>query len=568
MNLPIHSALKLATRKDYTAFFKNMRDAADIQKSILDLYLRNNTETVFGKKYGFRYIKTAAEFRKSVPVTEYEDYLPFLRDSSGAEGRALTAEKILLFEPTSGTSSGTRYIPYTLSLKREFRRAINVWLHDLYSHYPGILKGRSYWAISPVTNWKSPFKTDVPVGFEDDSEYLGSWGKIIRSSFAVPQDVRLERSLANFRYLTSLYLLRAEDLALISIWNPTFLLLILAYMVANMPTLIRDLRDGISRVPEKEVEQVSRRWTRTCFSNKYGRAKELESWYNRFQKEDKSDFSGLWPRLTLISCWQDAESRPFADKLASNFPDIALRGKGLLATEGIISFPLVECSGSVPAYLSHYLEFMPDAKEEVKGICELEKGKEYTVLLTTGGGLYRYNLHDRVRVRGYFRNLPILVFTGRNTVSDLVGEKLEELHLRKVLAQALDQRELSPVFRFCAPERTPVGGYYVLYIQLKAQVDNFEKDKRFLKELSGLRDDIEKGLLENYHYRYASQLGQLSALRLYIISSRGWQSYINQCLKKGQREGDIKLVLLSRKTGWLDAFLGALLPHNTREALV
>jgi hypothetical protein len=209
----------------------------------------------------------------------------------------------------------------------------------------------------------------------------------------------------------------------------------------------------------------------------------------------------------------------------------------------------------VAAYRSHYLEFIPDGEVEAKCIGELQSDHEYTVIVTTGGGLYRYNLHDRVRVDGFYRTLPVLTFTGRNTVSDLVGEKVEERHVRKVVDRAQQQAVLSPLFRLCAPERTTAGAYYVLYIEPGKAAKGGELRAR----LEILRDETEKGLLENYHYRYAREIGQLAPLKLYTISSGGKQAYTRRCLDQGQRAGDIKPVLLSRRTGWLDAFSGSLL---------
>lgn len=539
MNRIANTAIKLSCTRDHARFFKNIGAVADIQESILARYLADNADTAFGKEHDFKSVGTSSDYRRAVPITTYEDYQAYI--GSKAEDCGLTAEKILLLEPTSGTTAGTRYIPYTKSLKAEFRRAVNTWLYDLYSHYRGLLRGKSYWAISPVTRTAVPEETDIPIGFDDDSEYLGSIGKIIQSVFAVPEDIRLEQSLANFRYLTSYHLLRAGDLALISVWNPTFLQLILEFMLDNLPALIRDINDGVVRVPDGQSGHEPRQ------KPGVGRAREIENWYRL--KGERGDFSGLWPSLELISCWDEAESRPYAQTLAAGFPGINFQGKGLLATEGIVSFPLVESGGPVPAYLSHFLEFLPDDHHETVGIADLEQGIDYTVILTTGGGLYRYNLNDRVRVRGYYRSLPILEFTGRDTVSDLVGEKVEERHLSEIISRSLSRHGISTVFRMCAPERTAAGAYYVLYVQAPVTA-----------ALAKLREDTEKGLLENYHYRYARDIGQLGPLALYTISSGGRQAYVDRCLAHGMREGDIKPVLLSRRTGWIDAFSGALLP--------
>jgi len=42
----------------------------------------------------------------------------------------LTEEPVLLLEPTSGSTSAKKLIPYTRGLQREFSSAIGKWLWD------------------------------------------------------------------------------------------------------------------------------------------------------------------------------------------------------------------------------------------------------------------------------------------------------------------------------------------------------------------------------------------------------------------------------------------------------
>src|SRR6202035_1674739 len=107
----------------------------------------------------------------------------------------------------------------------------------------------------------------------------------------------------------------------------------------------------------------------------------------------------LWPHLHTISCWTDANAAVPAAHVAGLFPHARIQGKGLIATEAFISLPLVGHDGAALAVRSHFLEF-----ESVNGqneMCdrearlahELERGRRYAVIVSTGGGLYRYHLH-------------------------------------------------------------------------------------------------------------------------------------------------------------------------------
>ena len=66
---------------------------------------------------------------------------------------------------------------------------------------------------------------------------------------------------------------------------------------------------------------------------------------------------------------------------------------------------------------------------------------EYTLLLTTGGGLYRYKLCDRVIVDDFVHQTPSLRFLGQDDrVSDLFGEKLSDGFVARVLEQLFTGR--------------------------------------------------------------------------------------------------------------------------------
>src|SRR6185436_1736085 len=86
----------------------------------------------------------------------------------------LTSDKVELLEPTSGTTRrGSKLIPYTRSLRRQFQRAIAAWIWDLMRYRPAARNGRAYWSISPAFGGRRHTLQGVPIGFDDDTAYLG-----------------------------------------------------------------------------------------------------------------------------------------------------------------------------------------------------------------------------------------------------------------------------------------------------------------------------------------------------------------------------------------------------------
>jgi hypothetical protein len=128
-----------------------------------------------------------------------------------------------MFELSSGSTAAPSS-PYTDSLKAEFQRGIT-WIYDLYTNnrfaaWPPV-------SITPLTDGKR-CPAGIPIGFESDSAYLGILGKwLVDSVMAVPDTVKHISNIDSFRYVTLLCLLRQPDLRLISVWNPTFLSLLL-----------------------------------------------------------------------------------------------------------------------------------------------------------------------------------------------------------------------------------------------------------------------------------------------------------------------------------------------------
>ena len=135
LNTLIHSLWLGRAYNDYRCFKSHLVEAHRIQERRLMHSIRKNTATVFGKEHRFSSIDDIPSFKRSVPIREYDEYAPWLERVFLGEEHVLTLERILLFQPTGGTSSGSKLIPYTLSLKREFQRGINPWIFDLYRNF-------------------------------------------------------------------------------------------------------------------------------------------------------------------------------------------------------------------------------------------------------------------------------------------------------------------------------------------------------------------------------------------------------------------------------------------------
>ncbi len=83
------------------------------QKRILSELINRAKNTAFGKKHCFSKIKSYDDFKRMVPVRDYEGLRPYIERTLKGEGGVLWPKKPIYFCKTSGTTSGTKYIPIT-----------------------------------------------------------------------------------------------------------------------------------------------------------------------------------------------------------------------------------------------------------------------------------------------------------------------------------------------------------------------------------------------------------------------------------------------------------------------
>jgi hypothetical protein len=535
-----HAAWMASCWAPHQALRRAQKDPAEAQATLLDWLLTANASSTYGREYGFSRLRNAREFQSAVPIVDYDELRPWIERIKAGEQAVLTEERVLMLEKTSGSSSAAKYIPYTSSLRKEFQRAVGAWMFDLYTHNPTLANGTAYWAITPLAREIEITAGGLRVGFENDTEYLGAAERfLVRKILAVPEEVARIPDLDTALYVTLRFLLQSASLRFISVWAPSFLTILHEHLQKNAEQLLADVHDGALRPPER-VPDVIASLLQSELRAEPTRARQLE---RARQERGLLRAQDVWPNLRVISCWTDASSRTAVPALRELFPGVLIQGKGLLATEGVISVPLVEHGACVAAATSHFYEFIEQPGAAPRLLHELEANHEYSVLLTTGGGFYRYRLGDRVRVTGFARNTPLLEFLGKEDgVSDLCGEKLSPAFVGSVLEELSVERAYSSDFAMLAPSQQE-GPRYVLFLQ----GENSQAD---------LAAQLDKKLTQNPHYAYCRRIGQLAAPRVFQITSNAGESYLRRCVAAGQRAGAVKSVALHRMTGWEEVFHG------------
>lgn len=519
----------------YIRFRLSVHDVRRVQTGKLLKLLHANRETEYGREHHFDAIFCRDGF-KSLPLTDYRDYAASVERILNGSKKVLTRDDVRVLQPTSGTSSVPKLIPHTVSSAKEFQSALDAWIVDLFLQRPRLALGSQYWAISPATELVSAQGRKVPVGFLDDAEYFGKRRRwVMDRMMAVPACVRHISEIKANQYVTLLFLLRAKELKLISVWHPSFLTILLNIMRAEWPRLLNDLQhggiDATVNLPKELRNDLANQLRSVPV-----RAVELSG----LNPADSRLCHAIWPDLQVISCWRDGNVQVELAELTETFPGVLIQGKGLIATQGVVSIPMGPSQKQVCAITSHVIEFQDD-NGTVCPAWDVRSGAIYRVILTTGGGLYRYQLKDRVMVTGFYHEAPCIRFLGRSgIVSDSVGEKLHAEHVEEIIGNITRRYLHNPRFAMLVPSTDGNVRRYNLLVEPGNGADPY------LQAVAAL---LESELCSNYHYAHARKLGQLQQAVVTLLRPDAHARYRAVMIGNGALAGTVKFPALCTVAG-------------------
>lgn len=478
-------------------FTRALHAPAAAQARWLTARIARDAGTEFGRQHDFATLSTPADFAQRVPLSDAGDVARWIPRIQRGEQDLLTADRVTHLAPTSGSTGARKLVPFTASLRASFAAAVSPWMVDLARARPPLLGGPAYWSVSPLTETDHDADAThaVPTGFADDADYLGGWAAaLVRQALAVPAAVRHVRDEQAFFALTLLALLRQRELRLVSVWHPSFLQLLVEAAAPHWDALLEAIAVGTAPWLDAIPPAHRDAWRATPDRT---RASEL-------RRIGAHDWPRWWPALQVVSCWGDQAAAPGCAALAAALPQVLVQSKGLLATEAVVTVP---AHGAYPlAVTSHFFEFL-DARGDIRLAHELERGAAYEVIVTNGGGLWRYRLGDLVACTGHLGATPSLRFLGRTgNTSDLRGEKLSEPFVAECL-RALWQDGGAPALAELHAVAGDVTARYELHVPHAVH--------------AGAARRLDALLRANPHYDLARRLGQLAPVQVLVTPSIG-----------------------------------------------
>ncbi|MDB5087990.1 MAG: hypothetical protein JWR09_1984 [Mucilaginibacter sp.] len=131
--------LKAALSKPFAAIVnsrlnKLRKNAVALQQKTLEQLLEKAKNTSFGKDHHFEQISNYDDFKKNVPIRDYEELRPYIDRVTKGEENVLWPGKPAYLSKTSGTTSGVKYIPISKESMPEHikaaRNALLSYIHE------------------------------------------------------------------------------------------------------------------------------------------------------------------------------------------------------------------------------------------------------------------------------------------------------------------------------------------------------------------------------------------------------------------------------------------------------
>ncbi|NPA46114.1 MAG: GH3 auxin-responsive promoter family protein [Chlorobi bacterium] len=95
------------------SYRRKQRTAVEDQRKWFRRIMNRGAKTAFGRDFGLGEVRNIEDFQKRVPLADYERYRPYIQRIIDGESDVLWPGRPLYFAKTSGTTSGTKYIPIT-----------------------------------------------------------------------------------------------------------------------------------------------------------------------------------------------------------------------------------------------------------------------------------------------------------------------------------------------------------------------------------------------------------------------------------------------------------------------
>lgn len=445
----------------------------DQQELLLDL-VKTAKKTLFGREHQFEAIKSIEDFQKNVPVADYEDLKPYIEKVKKGQSKILWPDLPEYFAKTSGTTSGSKYIP----ISKEAMPFQVAAAQSAIFHY---------------------------IGKKNNADFVG--GKMI-------------------------FLQGSPELEEISGVKTGRLSGIVAHHIPNylqknrLPSWETNCIEDWETKVDKIVEETERE-NMTLIS---GIPPWLIMYFEKLIDRHNKKITQIFPNLQLIITG-GVNYEPYRDKMNELLGKPVDIVQTFPASEGFFAFQDDYTKEGLLLLTNHgiFYEFIPleqygKPNAERLTLKDVELNKDYALILTTNSGLWAYSIGDVVRFID--KNPYRILVSGRTKhFTSAFGEHVIAFEVEEALKATVEKFPAQITEFHLAPEVNPEEGlpYHEWFIEFEKEPENFSAFKSELdlqlRQRNTYYDDLISGnilqpliitkLKKNAFQDYAKSEGKL-----------------------------------------------------------
>ena len=455
--------------------------------------LISDAETVFGKDHDFISINSHKDFVKRIPIRDYEDLKPYVERVVAGEKDILWKGKPIYFAKTSGTTSGSKYIPITKeSMPTHVEAARNAIL--FYIHETGNAK---------FVDGKMIFLQGSPIMKEQNGIQLGRLSGIV--AHYVPKYLQKNR-------------LPSWETNCIEDWETKVDAIVEETLPENMtvisgiPSWVQMYFEKLQQKTGKKVGDIFKNFNLFIFGGV-----NYEPYRAKFENliGRQVDSIELYPASEGFFAFQDKQNE---------------KGMLLQLNSGIF-YEFIKAD-----------EFFNENPKRIT-IADVEIDVNYVMVISSNAGLWAYNVGDTVQFTSTKPYRVIVSGRIKHFISAF-GEHVIGKEVEQAMQEATFNSEVRISEFTVAPQINPQEGlpYHEWFVE-------FENEP---KNLSALAKKIDESLQKQNSYYFDLIKGNvLQPLKITKVKKDGFQDYMKSVGKLG---GQNKIPRLSNDRKIVDTF--------------
>ena len=418
----------LAGKLVYKGFNHYTSCANETQANVLKFLMKKNADTEIGRKYGFKDIHTAEEYRDKVPLSTYSDYYDDIQRMINGEKNILTSYRIRKYIETSGSVGKPKIVPFSSKAAWDvqcmgFCAPVGCAANYIEKHGGKFPKQKGVLAFAVVGRKLKNGERCCGVGCVP-LFVLKPFTNFFATS---PKPVLFpkEPDKMNIQYLVLRYALPERNVTYIGSMVVTMVMNVFRYLEENWEMLCDDIEKGIINDSVKMPADMRAKLAKKLKPDPV-RANELRQIFK--EGFDEPIAKKIWPKLGWMYGMISGNLSVYSEKIKKYVGDLPIHNMGYGASECLMAMPAdLNEPDAVLLPRSAFFEFLPvGAPEGTRPLLinEVKEGELYEIIITNFSGLYRYRIDDVVKITGFYHESPKVEFQYRaNLVMNISDEK-------------------------------------------------------------------------------------------------------------------------------------------------